>query len=159
MSKHPVFCYILQQLHDDHRFSTDPFCALTELKVLLHKAKKQTSRELSRKTPDSIGEKLSFASTALRAHRNRHLGTPIRCSEAWKPVEDCFDTSLSVSISSDSARFLLALHVKILKHVKLRSPSSLGRKQKKTVLWPDAGVDNVPGVTRNLCAVSQCCYR
>ena len=28
MSKHPIFGSILQQLHDDHRFSPDPFCAL-----------------------------------------------------------------------------------------------------------------------------------
>ena len=28
MSKHPAFCSLLQQLHDDHRFSADPFwCA------------------------------------------------------------------------------------------------------------------------------------
>ena len=47
----------------------------------------------SRKTPDSIGAKLLIASTALRAYRNRHLGTLMRCCEAWKPVEDCFDTS------------------------------------------------------------------
>ena len=39
MSKNWIFCPTLQQLHDDHRFSTDPFCALAELKVLLHKAK------------------------------------------------------------------------------------------------------------------------
>ena len=30
MSKHHIFCSILQQLHDDHRFSHDPFCALEE---------------------------------------------------------------------------------------------------------------------------------
>ena len=56
---------------------------------------------------------------------------------------------LSVLISSDSARFLLALFVKILKHVKLRSPASLERKQKKTLLWLDVGMANVLGVTRN----------
>ena len=32
MSKHPIFCSLLQQLHDDHRFSHDPFCALAEFK-------------------------------------------------------------------------------------------------------------------------------
>ena len=31
------------------------------------------------------------ASTALRACRNRHLGTLMRCCEAWEPVEKCFD--------------------------------------------------------------------
>ena len=54
----PFVCSILQQLHDDHRFSTDPFCALAEFKVLPHKAKKMTKRELSRQTPDCIGAKL-----------------------------------------------------------------------------------------------------
>ena len=33
-----------------------------------------------------------LASTALRAYRNRHLGTLMRCCEAWRPIEDCFDT-------------------------------------------------------------------
>ena len=91
MSKHPIFFSILQLHHDDHRFSTDPFCALAEFNVLLHKAKKMTKRELSRQTPDCIGAKLVITSTALRAYRNRHLGTLMRCCEAWKLVEDCFD--------------------------------------------------------------------
>ena len=58
MSKHPVFCSILKRLHDDHCFSTDPFDALVEFKAILEKAKRQTVRELSRKTPDSMGAKL-----------------------------------------------------------------------------------------------------
>ena len=57
MSKQPVFCSILKRLHDDHRYSTDPFGALAEFKAILEKAKKQTVRELSRKTPDSMGAK------------------------------------------------------------------------------------------------------
>ena len=68
------------------------FVRLTEFKILLHKDKKMTKRELSRQTPDCIGAKLLITSTALRAYRNRHLGTLMRCCEAWKPVEDCFDT-------------------------------------------------------------------
>ena len=48
----------------------------------------------------------------------------------------------------------LSLTRETLKHVKLRPHSSLGRKQKKTLLWLDAGVDNVPGATRNLCCLS-----
>ena len=47
MSKHPVFCSILKRLNE--------------------KARKRTVRELSRKTPDSLGAKLLTASTALRA--------------------------------------------------------------------------------------------
>ena len=58
MSKHPVFCSILKRLHDDHRCSADPFGAIAEFKAILEKAKKQTIRELSRKTPDSMGAKL-----------------------------------------------------------------------------------------------------
>ena len=92
MSKHPMFGSILQQLRGDRNFSRDPFDALAEFQILVQKAKKQTIRELSRKTPDSIGAKLLIASTALRAYRNRHLGTLMRCCEAWKPIEDCFDT-------------------------------------------------------------------
>ena len=65
--KHPKIGSIVQQLQDDHRFSPDPFCALAEFKVLLHKAKKMTKRELSRQTPGCIGAKFSITSTALHA--------------------------------------------------------------------------------------------
>ena len=92
MSKHPIFGSFLKQLLDDHRFSPDPFCALAEFKLLLHQAQKMTQRELPRQTPDCIGAKLLITSTALRAYRNRHLGTLTRCCEAWKPIEDCFGT-------------------------------------------------------------------
>ena len=47
--------------------------------------------------------------------------------------------SLSVLISRDSAKSLQVLLVKTLKHVKPKSQPSLGRKQKKTLLWLDAG--------------------
>ena len=69
------------------------FVHLAEFKVLLNKNKKLMSRELLRKTLDSTGSKLLIASTALRAYRNRHLGTLMRCCGAWWPIEDCFDTS------------------------------------------------------------------
>ena len=48
--------------------------------------------ELSKQTPDCVGAKLLITSTALRAYRNRHLGSLMRCCEAWKPIDDCFDT-------------------------------------------------------------------
>ena len=35
MAKHPMFCSLMQRLHDDHSFSLDPFVALAEFKVLL----------------------------------------------------------------------------------------------------------------------------
>ena len=131
------------------------FVHLLNFKVLLHKAKKMTKRELSRQTPDCIGAKLLITSTALRAYQNRHLGTLMRCCEAWKPVEDCFDTLSFECIDFQRIiQIIAALLVKTLRHVKLRSQPSLGRKQKKTLLWLDAGVDNVPGATRNLCSLS-----
>ena len=60
-------------------------------KVILEKAGKRTVHELLRKTPSSPGAKLLTASTALRAYRNRHLGTLMHCCEAWEPVGKCFD--------------------------------------------------------------------
>ena len=50
MSKHPIFCSLLQRLHDDHKLSPDPFGALAEFEVLLNRAKKQTIRELTKNT-------------------------------------------------------------------------------------------------------------
>ena len=91
MSKHRVFCSFLKRLRDNHRFSADPFDALAEFKAVLAKFQKQTIRELSRKTLDSIGAKLLIVSTALHAYRNRHLGTFVRCCEAWRPIENCVD--------------------------------------------------------------------
>ena len=38
-----------------------------------------------------MGAKLLIASTALRAYRNGHLGTLMRCCEAWKPIGTCFE--------------------------------------------------------------------
>ena len=65
LSQHSVFCSLSQQRHDDHRFSQDPFCTLAEFQVLLSKAKRLTSRELSRETPACIGAKLLIACTAF----------------------------------------------------------------------------------------------
>ena len=87
ISKRPVFCYLLQRLHDDHRCSAD----LADFELFLKRQKRQTVRELSRKTLVSLGVKLLIASTALRAHRNRHLGALVRCWEARELVGKCFD--------------------------------------------------------------------
>ena len=66
MSKHPSFFSVLKRLDDDHQYPPDPFGALTDFKNILQKARRQTVRELSRKTLDSLGAKLFTASTALR---------------------------------------------------------------------------------------------
>ena len=56
-----------------------------------------------------------------------------------------------VLTSRGSARSLRTLLVKILRSAKLRSRISLGHSQKKTMLGPDAEVDNVPGVRKKQC--------
>ena len=160
MSKHPVFCSLLQRLHDDHRFSTDPFGALAEFKVLLKKAKRLTILELSRKTPDSIGAKLLIASTALRAFRNRHFGTLMRCCEAWKLVENCFDPISFECVDFQRLCQIIANLTRgnLAEREAEITRISLGHRQKNTLLSPDAEVDNVPGVTKkpvlSLCAVT-----
>ena len=54
-----------------------------------------------------------------------------------------------VLISSDSATSLLALLVKTLLHVKLRSLPSPARKQKQTLLWLGVGIANEHGAIRD----------
>ena len=85
------FSVLLKYINDDHQYPADPFGALADFKIIFEKARRRTVRELSRKTPYSLRAKLLTASTALRASRNRHLGTLIRCCEAWEPVGKCFD--------------------------------------------------------------------
>ena len=55
------------------------FGALADFEIILQKARMRTVRELTRKTPGSLGAKLLTASTALRAYRNRHLGERHSC--------------------------------------------------------------------------------
>ena len=111
------------------------FVRFAEFEVLLNKAEKLTIRELSRKTPDSIGAKLLAASAALRAYRNRHLGTLMRCCEAWKPIEDCFDTSSFECVEFQRLSQIIAnLTRETLAEPRLRSRISLGRRQKNTLL-------------------------
>ena len=71
--------------------STLPTHLAHDRKIILEKAKRHTVREPSRKTPDSLGAKPLTASTALRAYRNWHLGTLMRCCETWEPVAKCYD--------------------------------------------------------------------
>ena len=86
-----LFSVLLKHINDDHQYPADPFGALADFKIIFEKARRRTVRELSRRTPCSLRAKLLTASTALRASRNRHLGTLIRCCEAWEPSGKCFD--------------------------------------------------------------------
>ena len=85
MSKHHVFCTILKQISDDHQYPDEPFAALADFKMIIEKARKRTRHELLRNTPDSPGDKLLIAATAMRASSNRHLGTLMHCCAAWEP--------------------------------------------------------------------------
>ena len=134
MSEHPIFCSMLQKLHDGHRFSHDPFCALAEFNVLLTKAKKLTSRELSRKASDCIVAKLMIASTALRACRNRHLGSLMFLEHGNLLKSASIHRTLRVLISKDFAKSLRILLVKLLRNVRLRPQDFFGRRVKKTLL-------------------------
>ena len=100
------FSHLIQFLVENYAVCLVLFCSnfmtttdslltrfVRSLNLFSYTAKKITKREPSKQTPDSIGAKLLIASTALRAYRNRHLGTLMRCCEVWKLVEDCFDTS------------------------------------------------------------------
>ena len=110
-----------------------------------------TKRELSRQTPDCIGAKLLITTTALRAYRNRHLGTLIRCREAWKPIEDCFDTLSFEDIDFQRLSHIFAsLTRENLARRETEVSSSLAHKQ-KNFLWLDAGMANEHGAIRNLC--------
>ena len=115
----PFSVLFLKQINDDHRYPADPFGALEDFKIVLEKARRQTVREPSRDTPDSLGAKLLTASTALRAYRNRHLGTLMRCCEAWEPVGKCFDPT-SFECTTGLAGSLRASRVKTSQNEKLK---------------------------------------
>ena len=114
-----------------------------------------TIRELSRKTPDCIGAKLPIATSALRAYRNRHLGTLMRCCEAWQPIEDCFDTSSFECVDFQRLCQIIAdLTRETLEEREAEITNLPWTQTEKTLLQPDAEVDNVFGVTRNMCYLS-----
>ena len=91
MSKHPIFVLSCSNFMTTTDSLPTRFVRWLNC-VFVHKAKKITKRELLKQTPDCIGAKLKITSTALRAYRNRHLGTLMLCCESWITLEDCFDT-------------------------------------------------------------------
>ena len=86
----PLLVIFLQQLHDEHRFTWPILCTGWIFQVFLHKAMEITTLSYRSKQP-CIGAKLLITSIVLRACGNLHLGTLMRCCEAWKPIEDCID--------------------------------------------------------------------
>ena len=94
----------------------------------------------------------SGQSTALRAYRNRHLGTLLRCCEAWKPIEDCFDTLSFECIDFQRLSQIFASLTRENLQAREAEVSTLPwtQTEKDIALWLDAGMDNVLGATRNL---------
>ena len=91
MFKHLVFSTLLKQISDNHQYTDEPFAAVADFKLIIEKARKRTRHELLRNAPGSPSAKLLIAATAMRAYRNRHLGTLMHCCAAWEPVGQCFD--------------------------------------------------------------------
>ena len=138
--------FFLQQLHDEHRFMWPILCTGWIFQVLLHKAMEITTLSYRSKQP-CIGAKLLITLYVLvEIYILGHSCDVVKLGNLLKIVLIYF----GVLISIDIATFLLALVGKTFRHVKLRSPPSLGRKQ-KTVLCLDVEMANVSGATGNLC--------
>ena len=79
-------------LDEEHQYPADPCGALAAFKLILEKARRQTVRELSRTTPDSLGAKLLTALdcvTSLQKQAPRHAHAMLRgvgtCWEMLRP--------------------------------------------------------------------------
>ena len=152
--EHHVFCLILKQINDDHQYPDDPFVALADFNIILEKARQRTVHELPRKAPRSLGAKFLTASTALRACRNRHLGTLMRCCEAWEPVGKCFDPNSFRCIDFHGLSQIIA-SITREKSRRKRSrnwKSALDTDGKRQCPWQSAGLDVAPGAPRNPCS-------
>ena len=146
MSKHPVFCSTLQRITEDHQYPDDPFAALADFKVILEKARKETHRKLLRNTPGRLGAKHLTFSTALRAYKNRHLGTLMHCCAAWEPVGKCFD---QCSVACIDFHGLSQIIVNLTRE---RIAEREAEIRKKTTPWRNADPVFVLGAPRNRCS-------
>ena len=155
MSKHPVFCSILKRLDDDHQYPADPFGALADFKTVVEKAKRQTVRELSGKTPDSLGgqavDRLDRFFDLIEIGILERSCDVVRRGNPLGNASTLFP--LSALISMGSARLLRTSLVKILQNEKRKFGTSLGHRRRKTLLWQSVGLDFEHGAPRNLCFV------
>ena len=130
------------------------FCALAEFQVLLQKAKKMTKRALSRQTLDCSQGK----AFKLRAYRNGHLGTLMRCCEAWKPIEDCFDTLSFECIDFQRRSQIFASLTRENLEARETEVSTFPWTQtEKTLLWLAVGMPTCLA-QQETCVISQCCH-
>ena len=91
-----------------------------------------------------MGAKLFIASTALRAYRNRHVGTLMRCCEARKPIGNCFEP-----ISYECLDFQRLSQI-----IANLTRENLAEREAEITNLPWTQTDNVLGVPKNLCFVS-----
>ena len=125
------------------------------ISFFLEKAKRLTVSELLRKTPDSLGAKLLTASTALRAYRNRHLGTIMRCCEAWDPVGECFDPNSFECIDFHAlSQIVASLTRESLAEREAEICNLPWTQTENTMPWRSADLDFALGVPRNQCSAS-----
>ena len=125
------------------------------ISFFLEKAERWTVSELLRKTPDSLGAKLLTASTALRAYRNRHLGTLVRCCEAWDPVGECFDPNSFECIDFHAlSQIIASLTRESLAEREAETCNLPWTQTENTMPWRSADLDFALGVPRNQCSAS-----
>ena len=141
----PSSVLFLKRLDDGHQCPADPFGALEDFNNILEKAQRLTVRELSRKTPDSLGAKLLTASTTSRAYRNRHLGTLMRCCEAWEPVGKCFDPRFECINVHGLSQIIASL-----------TRENLAEREAEigNLSWRSVDLDSALGVPRNRCSAA-----
>ena len=95
------------------------------------------------------------ASTAVRAYRNRHLGTLIHCCEAWEPVWQCFDQNSFECIDfHELSQIIASLARERLSEEKLKSTIFIGHRRKRTTPLQSADLVFALGAQRNRCFVS-----
>ena len=88
LMKHPVFCSILKQLHDEHVHSIDAFVALAEFKLPVGTARTRARQVLVGQSCKPWCQAL-VAAIAMKACRKK---TRFCCGcQAWEPVGRCFD--------------------------------------------------------------------
>ena len=86
LTERPVFCLILDQLHNEHVDPEDAFLALADFIMLVRLPRARAHSDLSRATPTTHGAKLLIAATTVKAYRDRHLDTLVRSVGTWTKI-------------------------------------------------------------------------
>ena len=149
-----ILFFLLKRISEGHHSTLTTF-ALADCQGNPPKAARNTHHGLLRNTPGSLGARLFIALNALRAYRNRHLGTLIHCCAAWELAGKCFDQRLFECIDFHGLSWIIASsHEKELLNEKRKYTVFPGRSCKKTMPERNAGSVFVPGVPRTGPSVS-----